>query len=177
MSALSILYLVLPFPVAFVFHDAEEVAVQHRWMLAHEKKLVKRFPWFQPIVKRLSRLGTKGFVVAAVEELAIILASTAYVFVQGAYAMEIWSALFMAFSLHLLVHIVQAVVVRGYVPGLFTSFLLLPYAWYGVYSIHLAMNLTEMLMWGIVGVIFMVTNLMFAHWLGYLGQNRQIKTL
>ena len=122
MSALSILCLVLSFPFAFVFHDGEEAIVQRRWILAHEEKLSGLLPWFRPILKYLSRINTGAFIVAAVEELTVILASTAYSFVKGAYAMEIWSALFMAFSLHLLVHIAQAFVVRGYVPGLFTSF-------------------------------------------------------
>lgn len=131
MSALSILCLVLSFPFAFVFHDGEEAIVQRRWILAHEEKLSGLLPWFRPILKYLSRINTGAFIVAAVEELTVILASTAYSFVKGAYAMEIWSALFMAFSLHLLVHIAQAFVVRGYVPRLFTSFLLLPYAYYG----------------------------------------------
>ena len=174
MSALSILCLVLSFPFAFVFHDGEEAIVQRRWILAHEEKLSGLLPWFRPILKYLSRINTGAFIVAAVEELTVILASTAYSFVKGAYAMEIWSALFMAFSQHLLVHIAQAFVVRGYVPGLFTSFLLLPYAYYGVYSIYLAMSLTEMLMWSVAGVIFMATNLIFAHWLGILilGQDK-----
>ena len=41
-------------------------------------------------------------------------------------------------------------------------------------SIYLAMSLTEMLMWSVAGVIFMATNLIFAHWLGILilGQDK-----
>lgn len=44
MSALTVLYLVLPFPIAFILHDAEEVMVQHRWMLNRKEVLNERFP-------------------------------------------------------------------------------------------------------------------------------------
>jgi len=30
MNALTVLYPVLPFPIAFILHDEEEVVVQHR---------------------------------------------------------------------------------------------------------------------------------------------------
>ena len=82
MSALSILCLVLSFPFAFVFHDGEEAIVQRRWILAHEEKLSGLLPWFRPILKYLSRINTGAFIVAAVEELTVILASTAYSFVK-----------------------------------------------------------------------------------------------
>ena len=56
-------------------------------------------------------------------------------------------------------HIVQAIMVHGYVPGLVTSILLLPYAAYGLWSIWLVMSGWEILGWGIAGVAIMVVNL------------------
>ena len=128
MSALSILAFVLPLPLAFVLHDAEEIAVQGRWIRTHGAELSRRFPKFEPMIARLGALGTRGFSIAAAEELAVLLAVTAYVLVGGTGAAEVWGAVFLAFSLHLIVHAVQAAMVRGYVPGLATSLLLLPYA-------------------------------------------------
>ena len=173
MSALSIFLLVLPFPLAFILHDAEEVVFIEGWMLRHRSGLARRFPRMIPLVDRLGGLGTKGFAVAAAEELLILLLVTAYVLVQGPYAREIWAALFIAFSVHLLVHIVQALVVRGYIPGLATSILLLPYAFYVVYSIWLAMSWLQMLLLGLGGIVLMLANLRFAHWLGSLARGRQ----
>ena len=92
--------------------------------------------------------------------------ATCYVLVGGTCSMQVWSALFMAFSLHLLVHVAQAVAVGGYVPGLATSLLLLPFAAYGLWSIWLAMGCLEFMAWGLAGVAFMVANLRLAHWLG-----------
>lgn len=166
MSALSVLYLVLPFPLAFILHDGEEVILQHRWMLAHRETLACRFPRMKHLIDYLSGLSTKAFALAALEELVVLLLATGYVLVGGAYAMQIWSALFMAFALHLLVHLGQSLVVRGYVPGVVTSALLLPYAYLGLQSIWNAMSGLEMLLWLLLGVGLMVVNLRFAHGLG-----------
>ena len=166
MSALSILFLVLPFPLAFIIHEAEEIAVQKRWMSRHHDLLKQKFPRLKPLTGHLAKLGTKAFAVAAAEELLIVLAVTTLVLIQSRYCMQIWSAIFIAFSLHLIVHILQAVAVRGYVPGLVSTVVLLPYSAYGLYSIHLAMSLWEMLAWGAAGLVFMAVNLMFAHKLG-----------
>ena len=78
MSALSVLYLVLSLPVAFILHDAEEVAVQHRWMLAHRESLASRFPKLRPMIERLSRLGTTAFAIAATEELVVLVVADYY---------------------------------------------------------------------------------------------------
>ena len=166
MSALSVLTLVLPFPLLFVIHEAEEVLVQHGWMKAHRADLERRFPWSRDILAHLSRLGRRAFAIAALEELLVLSLATCYVLVGGTCSMQVWSALFMAFSLHLLVHVAQAVAVGGYVPGLATSLLLLPFAAYGLWSIWLAMGCLEFMAWGLAGVAFIVANLRLAHWLG-----------
>ena len=80
--------------------------------------------------------------------------------------MEIWFALFIAFSFHQLVHIIQAIILQSYVPGLITSVLLLPYSYLGMQSIWYAMSGVELLLWGVAGIIFMAMNLIFAHWIG-----------
>ena len=99
MSALSILYLILPFPLAFILHDAEEIIFQHRWMLRHKDSLNLRFPRLRPLTEHLSGLGTLAFSIAALEELLIIATAVCYVLVQGQWCLQVWSALFLAFRL------------------------------------------------------------------------------
>ena len=166
MSALSIFYIVLPLPIAFCIHDAEEIAVQHRWIMQHEIGLKARFHWIGHIIDRLKRLSTTAFAIAALEELLIILVATANVFIDGFLSAEIWTAIFIAFSLHLIVHIIQALIVKGYTPGVVSSILLLPYAYYGLFSISLVKSPCEIAALGAMGVAFMIVNLLFAHWLG-----------
>ena len=100
------------------------------------------------------------------EEFVILILSTCYVLIQGDYCMEIWSALFIAFSFHQSVHILQAIVLQSYVPGLITSVILIPYSYLGIQSIWYAMSGAELFLCGIAGIIFMAINLIFAHWIG-----------
>ena len=76
------------------------------------------------------------------------------------------AVLFLAFSLYLLVHFGQAILFRGYVPGIVTFLLLLPYSAYGVWSIWLTTSAVEFLLLALCGMVFVAANLRFAHWLG-----------
>ena len=166
MSALSVLILVLSFPIVFILHDAEEVIVQHRWMLSHRESLCLRFPKARPMIDHLSKLNTKAFIIAALEELFVLIIATCYVLIDGIYSTQLWSALFIAFSVHLFVHFGQAILFRGYVPGFVTSLIFLPYTLYGLWSIWLITSGTEFLLLAICGMFFIGVNLKFAHWLG-----------
>ena len=166
MSPLSVLILVLPLPLAFLLHDAEEVAVQHRWMENHSGALRERFPRLRPLLDRLQRLNTKAFALAALEEFIVLLCAPACVLADVPFALELCAALFLAFSLHLLLHLGQAVAVRGYVPGLVTSILLSPFAAYGIFCISLVMSPLKMFALAVAGAAFVALNLLFAHWLG-----------
>lgn len=87
------------------------------------------------LLDSLGELSTGAFAIAALEELLVITAVTLYYLAGGAYSFEIWLALFLAFSLHLVVHIGQAVVVGGYIPGVVTSFIALPYCCYRIVEV------------------------------------------
>ena len=71
MSGLTVLLLVLPFPLAFVIHDLEEILFQHRWMLNNKESLSERFPKLRKLIDNLARMNTKAFCVAALEELLV----------------------------------------------------------------------------------------------------------
>ena len=79
MSALSILYLVLPFPLAFLLHDMEEMIVQYKWMTTHATSLFHRFPRLRSLLKHLLLMDTKSFAIAVAEEFIVIMGITAYV--------------------------------------------------------------------------------------------------
>ena len=117
--------MIISFPLAFLIHDLEEILVQHKWMSAHKEDLLRRFPRLQPMIHHLSSLSSKAFTIAVIEELVLLLLATAYYLANGPYAIEIWTALFVAFSVHLVVHIGQGIIIRGYVPGLITSILVI----------------------------------------------------
>ena len=158
--------MILSFPLAFLIHDLEEILVQHKWMSAHKEDLLTRFPRLQPMIHHLSSLSSKAFTIAVIEELVLLLLAMAFYLADGSYALEIWAALFVAFSVHLVVHISQGIIIRGYVPGLITSILLLPYSYYGISCICQEMDFGKLILLGVIGFIAIAVNLWFAHWLG-----------
>ena len=160
----NVLYVL--FILAFIVHDGEEIAVEHKWVMLHSDDICSRFPMLRRLFNHLRRLSTKAFAIAVMEELAVLVAITVYALVGGPYAVELWSVAFMAFSIHLVVHVVQSIVVRGYVPGLVTSILLLPFSYLGMKGICQTFSTSQLLSYGAIGVAIMVANLAFAHWLG-----------
>ncbi|MGM9843245.1 MAG: HXXEE domain-containing protein [Muribaculaceae bacterium] len=166
MSNLHILYPAISLPLAFILHDGEEVLMFRHWMTAHKDSMTEKFPKLKPIITHLSSLTTAAFAIAALEELIILAIATYYVVICGDYSLYLWSALFIAFSFHLLIHICQAIVVRGYVPGLITSLLLIPYAFLVLYFIWHSMDPVIIALCGAAGIAFIAANLAFAHWIG-----------
>ncbi len=160
----NVLYIM--FVLAFIIHDGEEIALVHKWLQAHGETLRKNHPRFGHMLNHLQRLNTKAFAIAVLEELILLIAVTVYAINGGKYAIELWSAVFMAFSIHLIIHIGQAVITRGYVPGLITSILLLPFSYFGMHSICNIFSIAHLCLLAATGILVIGTNLAFAHWMG-----------
>ncbi|MCR4852053.1 MAG: HXXEE domain-containing protein [Prevotella sp.] len=159
-------FLLFSFLLAFLIHETEEILVQHKWMLAHKDELVMRFPRIKQVIHHLSTLHPKAFLIAVAEESLMLLLITVFVIIDVAYAKEMWTAVFMAFSIHLVVHLLQGIMVRGYVPGLITSVILLPYSFICIHHICNEIGFGALTLLSIIGFLVMVVNLRFAHWLG-----------
>ncbi len=160
----TVLYLL--FILAFIIHDGEEIAMEHKWLLAHGDALCEKHPKLRRMLNHLRQMNAKAFAIAVLEELILLVAITVYVIWGGPYAIELWTAVFIAFSIHLIVHIGQSIVVKSYVPGLLTSILLLPFSYLGMQSICNTFSSIQLLLWGVIGLIIIAANLAFAHWFG-----------
>ena len=164
-DTLDICFLIT-FPLAFIIHDAEEIVVQNRWLLSHKDRILSRLPWSHQLIQHLEKLSPQSFAIAAIEELIIILGSCIYVVFQGPYAIELCIALFMAFGVHLIIHIAQAIVVRSYVPGLISVISLLPYTAWMVWNLSASISLYHLSILTIIGIVLMVGNLLLSHQIG-----------
>ncbi|MGM9845563.1 MAG: HXXEE domain-containing protein [Muribaculaceae bacterium] len=153
-------------PLTFCVHDAEEALMLQKWLRTHAKTAKQRYAVAARVIKQLSKLSTKAFIIAAVEELAILIIATAYYIAEGPYADYIWIALALAFTLHIVVHLFQAIILRGYVPGVITGVALLPYSLYLWRHILNGYSAAEITLLGISGIAFMAINLVMAHGLG-----------
>lgn len=80
----------------------------------------------------------------------------------------IWLGGFIAFALHLVLHILQAIWLRRYIPALATSILCLPVSgiiiWKTTALLHV--NTIELLVFSLIGILIVIVNLFFALWLG-----------
>lgn len=135
MSALSVLYLILPLPILFFAHKMEEFLTQKRWASQQNDELKGRFPQVLGAIHNLPELNAKGFVALIIVEMILFMLGSILVLVQAPQATLIWSILFTGFSLHLLVHIAQVIIARQYVPGIVSVLISVPYACMGINSL------------------------------------------
>lgn len=163
---MDMLFWYISFLLIFLIHDGEEIFVQHRWVQTHRNRLEIKLKRLKPLVQHLAEMTTRGFAVAVLEEFVLLLAATVYAFVGGPFALQIWMALFIAFCLHFLMHIGQSVFLQSYVPGLVTSVLFIPYAYFGIRYIYDEIGLRLLVVLALCGVLILAINLPLAHLLG-----------
>ena len=152
--------------VAFVLHDGEETLVIEHWQRKHGADIIRRFPKLKQRLSSLASITTRGFAIAAAEELAIILAAAVMLWVGVPYAFHTVVALFIAFVVHQVIHLVQALALRTYVPGLITNILLLPATITGLMFIIHSHPLIVIAICSVCGIAVMAINLRIAHHLG-----------
>jgi len=152
------------FPILFVFHDFEEIIGMRAWTARNAAAICQRFPRFAFIFK--STTTTEGFALAVAEEFVLLLIICGLTFTGIRVFSLLWLGTFIAFTLHLVVHIGQAVVIRKYIPALATSILLLPISiWIAACCIELfKVTLLEIAIFSLLATIAVGANLFLAHW-------------
>ena len=151
-------FLMTLLPVVFMIHDFEEVIMFRSWLERNRKELKTRFPKVEVILTRLRffELSTPAFSVAVAHEFLLLsIVSLTAVFCE---AYEWWFAAFMAFFLHLFVHVAQWVTYRKYVPVIITSIAALPYCVYTFMRFEESAWLThsQMFLWTAIGVVLTI---------------------
>ena len=166
MSALSVLYIVLPILVVSFCHALEVVFTARRWASHHSASSDEAHQSLVNILFRLSGMNMSALVIAAAVGFLVVLLSTAALFIGGLWTERIWAIVFMAYSVCSLINIVRAVILKGYVPGLVTSIISVPLIAYAAYSLSLVWPWWEMLLFAILGFALAVANLCFAQRVG-----------
>lgn len=108
------------FPIVFMIHEMEEIIGFRLWF---EKNfdLVKKYSVLE---KLYSSFSSEGFAIAVLEEYIICIVVTGISIFWEIYI--IWIGVFIAFAIHLAIHIIQSLVIRRHVPALISSIALLP---------------------------------------------------
>lgn len=107
-------------PAMFLLHDAEEMLFLPPWLRRNRELLARRFPQLaRRMLPHFDGISPLRFAAMAAEELVLLVAVTACAALAGCYYP--WLALFLAFGMHLLIHLGQWVALGRYVPVIATS--------------------------------------------------------
>lgn len=166
MSALSVLYIVLPILAVSFCHALEVVFTARRWASHHSASSDEAHQSLVNVLFRLSGMNMQAFLIASGVGFLAVLLSTAALFVGGIWTERIWTTVFMAYSVCSLINIVRAVTLKGYVPGLVTSIISIPLIAYTAYSLSLVWPCWETLLFGILGLAIAVAGLFIAQRIG-----------
>ena len=166
MSALSVLYIVLPILAVSLCHTLEVLFTAKRWAGRHWVSLMNEHPNLLNVLFRLSGMNMKSFLIAAGACFLAVLLSTAALFAGGLWTEHIWATVFMAYSVCTLINIVRAVTLKGYVPGLVTSIISVPLIAYAAYSLSLVWPWWEILLFAILGLFLAVAGHFIAQRIG-----------
>ena len=152
-------------PIVFMVHDFEEILFFKPWINKNRDYLAKRFPAIaKRFLPRFENVSTAAFALAVCEEFVLLSLITFGSVLFDNYLL--WLAAFMGFFIHLLVHLVQWVVLKRYIPAICTTFIALIYCGYTFYEIIIKSNLfpiSEVVLWTAIGLALTGANLIFAH--------------
>lgn len=157
--------------LGFIAHEVEEILTQHDWMQRNAATLKQRFPKLEKEFDHLLTMDTKAFAFAVLEE-AIVIVLAIYLPLHMNWTDIIPIGIFLAYTLHLLVHIIQGIIFHGYIPGLVTACITFPIYAYVIYffiSISNYSSYTDafpFILAGLAGSCFLLLNLLFSHWFG-----------
>ncbi len=150
------------FPILFMFHDFEEIIFMQSWISKNRDYLDHRFP---ALSKKLSahfdQITTSAFALGVAEEFIIISIITVVSYVTNWYIL--WTGLLITFALHLVIHCIQALVLRKYVPAIITSIICLPICIYIISNVVKLFPLNDVILYSVLSFVFMVINLIMIH--------------
>ena len=151
-------------PIVFMIHDFEEIIFFKQWINKNKDYLTEKFPKISKrFLPRFNSLSTSAFAVAVAEEFVLLSLITLGSVLIGNYV--IWLAAFMGFFVHLLMHLGQWIILKRYIPAIGTTFFALIYCTYTLYVIiaNNIFRISEIVLWTIIGLVLLVSNLIFAH--------------
>lgn len=126
---------ILLFPILFAFHELEEIIGFPLWASRNTSFFVCQAP---DLLNTYKDCTSRGFALAALEEyiLYLVLCALACSGYAPLQFQALWFGAFIAFALHLILHIGVSLAFSGYVPSLITSLLCLPLSTYIIYKFH-----------------------------------------
>ena len=154
------------FPVLFIFHDMEEVIWLPGFIEKNRQDIIKRYPIAEKLLSAYKMgMSTEAFALAVYEELIVLVAICALVEItKSEWAMGIFYGGLIGFTVHLVIHILQSIAIKRYIPSLITSILTLPPSIMLLMHTKWDMGISA-IAGAIIGIAGVAANLKLAHML------------
>lgn len=150
------------FPIIFIFHDFEEIIFMEAWIKRNKSYLAEKFPkLFPKFSAHLDKITTSSFALGVAEEFMLINVITITAYFMEWYSL--WLGSFIAFILHLLIHCVQTIIVRRYLPLIVTTIISLPVCLYIISQVIVMFDLSTVVLYSFIGFIIMIVNIIALH--------------
>lgn len=102
----------LLFPLSFMLHELEEIALMPDWVNQQKKK-----NQVNKLIEKLPEISSRSFTLMVLEEFLLLLLIMGICWYFSFVSLYI--AVIVAYNLHIIVHVGQSLYLKAYVPGLF----------------------------------------------------------
>ena len=159
MDNLEFINIIWLFPIVFMLHDFEEIILIELWARKNKVVLLKNHP---RVATLYTEVSTASFALAVSEEFIVLSLITLGSVIFSWY--YLWLGALVGFFIHLVVHLIQWIVFKKYIPAIATT---IPSIIYSVYAINYicvnsSMEISPLIIWSVLGVIIVFINLIFA---------------
>ena len=140
----------------------EEIIGFGIWLKINKPILCEKYP---NILNTYRDFSTEGFSLAVFEELVLCIAFSAFALLLDIQPLwYLWLGGFIACTLHFIIHIGQAIVMRQYIPATATSIICLPISLWILYKCFLTIinEWWYVAIFIVVGILVVAINLKFA---------------
>lgn len=147
-------------PILFIVHDMEEIIGLGSWLKKNKELLDKKYP---KISSTYNKYTTEGMAAAVTEELIICLLICIITRITGFYGL--WLGIFVAYAIHLVIHVLESLILKKYIPAVITSIICIPLSvLIIIFSIkNLSYSAIYVIIYSLTGIVFVAINLKLSH--------------
>lgn len=157
-------FIIWTFPILFIIHDFEEIIFIKPWITKNSLYFQTNYPKLaNKLLPHFKNLSTESFALGVAEEFIIIVFVTLYAYFTSEY--KVWLGLFIAFSFHLIIHLIQSITIKRYIPAVLTSILCLPCCIYIIILMVLTLKISyiSIIAYSLISIAIMIINLIAIH--------------
>ena len=163
--------------VIFIFHDMEEIIGIKGWISKNYDDIISKYPKATKILNTYKGISTEAFALAVYEELILLISICIITTITSAPILQgIWFGVLIGFTAHLFIHLIQAGLIRKYIPALITSIISIPSSIWLIVRCYSLLQMSPLLIFGILlGIIGVAVNLKVAHLIMFRYQSLNYK--